>query len=128
MEMLLDTHVFLWWVNDSPELSKNVITLITDEENTLYLSTASLWEMAIKLSLGKLEINVPLQEFIDTQMLINKIYEMPIQRTHVVKVVDLPFHHRDPFDRLLIAQALVKNIPVISKDKILNLYGVKRLW
>lgn len=128
MNLLLDTHTFLWWVKDSSNLSHNARSLLEDTDNVLYLSIASIWEIAIKLSLNKLEIELPLHEFISKQLNSNDIQELSIQRHHVMKVVEFPFHHRDPFDRLIIAQALIDSMPIVGKDEIFDAYGVKRLW
>lgn len=128
MRLLLDTHAFLWWVGDSKELSSAARESIGDPEAECLLSLASCWEMAIKQSLGKLQLTAPLEQFIPAQMAANGFQQMNIDFRHVARVADLPFHHRDPFDRLLAAQAMVENVALVSADPAFDAYGVKRLW
>lgn len=128
MNYLLDTHTFLWFINDDASLSSTAKALIEDPENTIYLSVASIWEMAIKVSLEKLEMSSPFTDFIDEQLDENTIVLLNIKTTHTGIVITLPFHHRDPFDRLIIAQSKVEDIPIIGKDAIFDDYGIKRLW
>ena len=128
MNYLLDTHTFLWFINADPALSASAQTIIEADDNEIFLSVASLWEMAIKISLGRLEVPLPFAEFVQTQMHENNIQLYPIQIAHTGRVVTLPFHHRDPFDRLLIAQSLTDQIPMIGKDAIFDNYGVQRVW
>jgi PIN domain nuclease of toxin-antitoxin system len=128
MNYLLDTHTFLWFINDDAFLSSTAKALIEDPENTIYLSVASIWEMAIKVSLDKLEMPSPFTDFIDEQLDENTIILLNIKTAHTGIVATLPFHHRDPFDRLIIAQSKVEDIPIIGKDAIFDDYGIKRLW
>lgn len=128
MSHLLDTHAFLWFINDDPSLSASAKSLIEDPESTIYLSVASVWEMAIKLSLGKLEMPSPFTDFIDDQLRENTITLLDIKTSHTGVVATLPFHHRDPFDRLIIAQSKSEDIPIIGRDAIFDEYGIKRLW
>lgn len=128
MNYLLDTHTFLWFINDDTSLSSTAKAFIEDPENTIYLSVASIWEMAIKVSLDKLEMPSPFTDFIDKQLDENTIILLNIKTAHTGIVATLPFHHRDPFDRLIIAQSKVEDIPVIGKDAIFDDYGIKRLW
>ncbi len=128
MSYLLDTHTFLWFINGDASLSSTAKALIEDPESTIYLSVASIWEMAIKVSLDKLEMPSPFTDFIDEQLSENTIILLNIKTAHTGIVATLPFHHRDPFDRLIIAQSKVEDIPVIGKDAIFNDYGIKRLW
>lgn len=108
MRLLLDTHSFLWFIGGNTSLSPTARMLIEDANNQPMLSMASLWEMAIKLSIGKLSLGQPFETLIPKQMQLNGIELLQIEMAHVVVVAQLPFHHRDPFDRLLIAQAMVK--------------------
>ena len=127
MRLLLDTHTFLWFIEDSPRLSakaKNLLELDVE----LLLSTASLWEIAIKISLGKLTLMQPFKDFIPDQLAKNGIEELPIRVEHLTLVTSMPFHHRDPFDRLLIAQAISEQIAIVSIDGRFDQYGVKRIW
>jgi PIN domain nuclease of toxin-antitoxin system len=128
MSYLLDTHTFLWFINDDGALSSSARTLIEDPANTLYLSMASIWEMAIKVSLGKLEIPSPFTDFIENQMRENTIILLDIKTAHTGFVAALPFHHRDPFDRLMIAQSIYESLPIIGSDPLFDNYGVTRLW
>ncbi len=128
MRYLIDTHTLLWIVTDNPELSKTAKKLYLDQSNEIFFSLASIWEMAIKISIGKLSIEKSLQDFTEHHIIANDIKIHPIQLSHVLRIEKLPFHHRDPFDRLIIAQGIEDNIPIISSDQIFDLYQVKRLW
>lgn len=128
MKVLMDAHSFLWFVNGSSQLNKRARAIIEESANDKFLSMANVWEMAIKISLGKLSIAQPFEQFIPHQLLINGFEMFDIKFDHVAKVIQLPFHHRDPFDRLLIAQSLVEQIPVVSADSVFDLYSVQRLW
>jgi PIN domain nuclease of toxin-antitoxin system len=113
MRVLIDTHIFIWYVQNSQRLNSSVVNLINDGKNDILFSTASVWEMAIKQSTGKLNLGVPYASFIEEQMRLNNMELLPIKLEHLEVVTSLPFHHRDPFDRLLISQALVENIPIL---------------
>lgn len=128
MRLLLDTHAFLWFIMGSPNLSARAHALIEDEANERFLSAASLWEMAIKLSTGKLTLSAPFDVLIPRQLGLNGIELLNIEVTHAAVISTLPFHHRDPFDRLLVAQAIVENMPIVSVDTAFDMYAVKRLW
>jgi PIN domain nuclease of toxin-antitoxin system len=127
MRLLLDTHTFLWFIDDSPRLSLKGKMLLEDD-NELLLSVGSLWEMAIKASLGKLTVLMPYDAFIPQQLTLNDIEVLPITVEHLAVVSVLTFHHRDPFDRLLVAQSIVEQIPVVSVDPVFDTYSVQRLW
>lgn len=128
MKVLLDTHAFLWLIGDLPNLSKKAKKIFTEKENEVLLSVASIWEMGIKVSLGKLEISQSFNKFIPLQLYQNGITQLDIQFRHISEVVNLPFHHRDPFDRLIISQAIVEDIPIVSNDSHFDLYDVDRIW
>ncbi|MBD2776266.1 type II toxin-antitoxin system VapC family toxin [Iningainema tapete] len=128
MRLLLDTHTFIWFVINSPRLSVVVRGLIEDENNEKLLSIASVWEMAIKHSSGKLSFSLPFREFIEQQLSINSMELLNINLEHTYVVAKLPVHHRDPFDRLLIAQVMVEKIPILSVDSAFDAYPVQRLW
>ena len=128
MNILLDTHAFLWFIIDNPMLSSSARILIENINNDRFISLASIWEIAIKTSLNKLEIAKPFSEFIPNQLKQNYINLLPINISHLIKVAELPFHHRDPFDRLMISQSLIEKIPIISKDTVFDDYGIKRFW
>ena len=126
--LLLDTHVFLKWINDDPKLTAAARRAIADINNECYLSIASCWEMAIKSSLGKLKLARAIEQFVPEQLAANGFTLLNLELRHTAKVEKLPFHHRDPFDRLLIAQALTEKIAIVSADRVFSNYGVKRLW
>lgn len=128
MRLLLDTHTFLWFVWDDPQLSAQAAALIEDVQNEVFLSTASAWEMAIKVSIGKLTLAQPLDIFLPDQLQRNGIQLLPITLSHTLQVATLPFHHRDPFDRLIVTQCLIEKMPLVSADPILDSYGIQRLW
>ena len=128
MNLLLDTHSFIWFVEDSPSLSAQARALIQEPTNAVFFSMASVWEMAIKISLGKLDLSQPFDLFIPNQLLLNDITILDITVNHTLRVATLPFHHRDPFDRLLIAQSLVERMPCVSIDSVFDAYSVDRLW
>jgi PIN domain nuclease of toxin-antitoxin system len=128
VNLLLDTHSFIWFVEDSPSLSAQARALIQEPTNAVFFSMASVWEMAIKISLGKLDLSQPFDLFIPNQLLLNDITILDITINHTLHVATLPFHHRDPFDRLLIAQSLVERMPCVSIDSVFDSYSVDRLW
>jgi PIN domain nuclease of toxin-antitoxin system len=127
MKLLLDTHTFLWFINDSPELSSSAADLLESDVDLL-LSTASLWEIAIKVSLNKLTLPDSYEQFIPQQITLNNIEILTIAFEHLTVVSRLPFHHRDPFDRLLIAQSMSENLQIVSVDTQFDRYGVSRKW
>lgn len=126
--LLLDTHAFLWWVDDAPELTDAARGAIADANNQCYLSLASCWEMAIKSRLGKLRLAKPVERFVAEQLAANGFTLLNIELRHAAKVEKLPLHHRDPFDRLLIAQVIAEKLTVITADKVFSDYGVKVIW
>ena len=128
MNLLLDTHVFIWWTISPNRLSKKASELIANPHNILFLSLVSIWEMQIKSQLGKLSFDLPLADLIERQQEVNDLYLLPIELTHIYNLASLPNHHRDPFDRLLMAQALIENINLISIDKVFDQYPVDRIW
>ncbi|NBO31260.1 MAG: type II toxin-antitoxin system VapC family toxin [Cyanobacteria bacterium WB6_1B_304] len=127
MKILLDTHTFLWFINDSPELSGSAADLLESDVDLL-LSTASLWEIAIKVSLNKLTLPDSYEQFIPQQITLNNIEILTITFEHLTIVSRLPFHHRDPFDRLLIAQSMSENLQIVSTDTQFDRYGISRKW
>jgi len=128
MKLLLDTHTFIWFVYDSPELLRKTKELLEDGQTELLLSIASVWEMAIKASNGKLTLIAKASDFVENQLEKDDIHLLPITLTHLSKVEGLPFHHKDPFDRLLLAQAAVEHIEIVSVDTIFDRYGKYRVW
>jgi PIN domain nuclease of toxin-antitoxin system len=128
MRVILDTNSFLWFISGNEKLSNAAKIFISDFNNELILSTASLWEIAIKISIGKLELSQPYDKFIPQQLEENDIAILPITLKHLTKLIDLSFKHRDPFDRLIIAQALSEDLPVISSDIMFSEYPIKLIW
>ena len=128
MNLLLDTHTLLFFVNDNPQLSDTARNAIEDDANEIYLSIVSAWEIAIKSSLSKLQIPKPVEIFIPEQLQLNDFQLLPIKISHLGVVAKFPFHHRDPFDRLLAVQSIAENFSIISIDEKLNAYGVSRIW
>ncbi|MFZ5797694.1 MAG: type II toxin-antitoxin system VapC family toxin [Thermodesulfobacteriota bacterium] len=126
--LLLDTHVFLWWVTDDANLTAATRRAIADPNNECCLSMVSCWEMAIKSSLGKLRLAKSVERFVTEQLAANSFALLPIELRHAARNEKLPFHHRDPFDRLLIAQAMVEKITIVTADQIFGKYGAKTLW
>ena len=124
MRLLLDSHTFLWWVRDDPALRKRARTLISDTGNECFVSHASAWEMAIKASLGKLTLPSTVERFVVDQCETNGFGLLPITLAHIGLVEHLPFHHRDPFDRLLVAQARLEGMTLVSRDPTLKDYGI----
>jgi PIN domain nuclease of toxin-antitoxin system len=126
--LLLDTHAFLWFVLNDAQLSAAARTAISDQANAVLVSPATYWEIAIKVSIRKYTLAVAYQDFIQHNIDTNDFTVLPIEVRHTAVVATLPMHHRDPFDRLLIAQALAENIPLVSNEALFDAYGVRRLW
>ena len=128
MRLLLDTHILIWTAIKPEKLSQRATQLLLDDSNELYLSYASIWEMQIKLGLGKLDLKVPLPTLIEAQQKTNNLQLLTISLSHLYKINDLSSHHKDPFDRLIIAQSLSEEMPVISTDTAFDGYSIERLW
>ena len=128
MRLLLDTHSFLWFIMGSPKLGEKARALIGDAGNEKFLSAGSLWEMAIKISLGKLKIAEPFEVLIPRQIEASGIQVLKIDIPHLASLLTLPFHHRDPFDRLLAAQCTAERMPIVSIDPVFDAYGIQRFW
>lgn len=128
MRALLDTHAFLWWITDDPRLSRRAREIIADGRNELFFSAVSGWEIAIKARLGRLEVPENLERFVAEQLSQNAIQALPIYLSHALHTYTLPDHHRDPFDRLLISQALLEKLPVLSADPQIARYPVEVVW
>jgi len=125
VRLLLDTHIFLWLIAGSERLRDPARSLLIDAENEALLSVASLWEIAIKVNLGKLTLERPFEELIPEQLSVTEIDQLPIRMEHLAALLKLPLHHRDPFDRLIIAQALAEGLPVLSSDPEFQKYPVQ---
>lgn len=128
MRALLDTHVLLWWLLDAPRLSSRARATLQDGKNELLWSAASSWELAIKISRDRLRFPGPLRSYLPAKLREQSITPMPVEHAHTFEVAELPPHHRDPFDRLLIAQARIEGVPLISADRQLKSYDVDILW
>jgi PIN domain nuclease of toxin-antitoxin system len=124
--LLLDTHTFLWWIQNDPKLSRNARNVTTREN--CYLSIASCWELAIKVASERIQFDRPIAQFLAEELTANTISLLPIEFRHAMRVASLPLHHRDPFDRLLIAQALEENLAIVSIDRNFDAYGIERIW
>ncbi len=124
MKLLLDTHILIWLLEGNQNLNPKVKLVIEDETNSLYLSIVSLWEIAIKTSLSKLQLETPLEKIISDFVLPSGIKILPIDIAHLLTLQKLPFHHRDPFDRLLIAQAKSETLTLVSEDRVFRQYQV----
>ncbi len=128
MRLLLDTHTFLWWIADDPRLSKKACEVIGDGKNQLFLSAASGWEIAVKARLGRLQMPDDLERFILEQTALNAIENLPVILSHTLHVYTLPDYHRDPFDRLLISQAQLEGLPILTADPQISQYSVEVVW
>ena len=128
MSVLLDTHAFLWYITDDAQLSRFAEQTISDSGNDVYLSIVSVWEIAIKHSLKKLNLPSPFAEFIPEQLLLNAMKVLPIEIAHLSAYVGLPYHHRDPFDRMMVAQAQIEDMPLVSNDALISSYEIDVIW
>ncbi len=129
MKLLLDTQCWLWWFSQSKRLSEKTISHIADETNELWFSVASIWEMGIKVALGKLPLPEPIDNYVSTRMRQLDVRSLEITATHAFRAAALPLHHRDPFDRMLIAQAQLEDMTLVSADAMFKQYAdVSILW
>lgn len=128
MRLLLDTHAFLWWVGGHRGLSRRAKAAIGSGRSPCFLSVASGWEIAVQVSLGSLSVGGSVERFLSEQVAANGFQPLPIDLKHAARVATLPFLHRDPFDRLLVAQALEEDLAVVTADAVFAEYGVKRVW
>ena len=128
MRYLLDTSSFLWYVSDHHRLSTAATERLDDPVSTIHLSLVSIWEVAIKFNMGKLDLPLPFNEFVDTTIHSYSLRLLNIQIPHLRRVARMPLLHRDPFDRLIIAQSQVENIPVITSDAAFDQYPIQRVW
>jgi len=128
MKALLDTHSFLWWTTDDPRLSRAARRVIREGRNQILVSAATAWEIAIKAQRGRLTLPRPPAEYIASRMAEHRFGALPIQIVHALAVYGLPEHHADPFDRMLVAQARVEKIPIITDDPFIRSYDVQVIW
>jgi len=128
MNLLLDTHAFIWWDDDYGRLPVHLLSLLQNPEHTIYLSVVSIWEMQIKIQLGKLKFDLPLPQKIREHQKRNNMQLLTITTDQIFALDNLPNHHRDPFDRLLIAQAQTENLTLVTRDSRIHQYDVKVIW
>jgi len=128
MKILLDTHVWLWMQASPRRLGEQATELVTDTSNALLLSAASSWEIAIKYALGRLDLPEPPATYVPDRMRRSGVDGLVVHHAHALAVASLPPHHRDPFDRLLVAQAVIEDLVVLTSDPIFDRYGVERRW
>lgn len=128
MKLLLDTHAFIWWDRDLAKLPTDILNRLQSPENQVLLSLASLWEIQIKLQLGKLTLSGSLANIVRQQQAEKNITLLPIEFSHILELEQLPQHHRDPFDRLLIAQSRVELVAIVSRDAIFESYDCQVVW
>jgi PIN domain nuclease of toxin-antitoxin system len=128
LRLLLDTHALLWWLNRSPLLTISALNLLKNGDTIVLISAASVWEIATKVRLGKLEVEAEVVQNFVYYLDREHFQTVPITAEHGIRAGSLPGPHKDPFDRMLIAQALTENIPIVSNDRALDGYGVARLW
>jgi PIN domain nuclease of toxin-antitoxin system len=128
MRVLLDTHAFLWWVTDNPKLSQTVRQILVDQNNSVFLSVASSWEIIIKVRTGKLVLPESPEIYIPSRIASNQFQPLGIEMAHVLQIANLPDWHQDPFDRILIAQSQVEQLPILSTDRQIARYPVQVLW
>ncbi|SRR5581483_2310446 len=127
MRVLIDTQALFWWYSEPTKLSRRAVSILTEGSNTILISAGAAWELSIKSALGKLDALSLIMDF-STYLNEEGFSELPIAVSHAVRAGLLPPHHRDPFDRLLIAQAQELNVPIVSSDRLLDIYGVIRIW
>ncbi|WP_017293104.1 type II toxin-antitoxin system VapC family toxin [Geminocystis herdmanii] len=127
MKILIDTHIFLWYVTNNQKLNESTKLIINDRGNIIYISQASIWEIAIKNSVGKLTFNSSFREFIEEQIRVNDFNILTFNLSNFEQITKLPFHHRNPFDRIIIAQSIIEKIPIISYDEMFKFYDIQLL-
>jgi PIN domain nuclease of toxin-antitoxin system len=128
VKLLLDTHAFIWWTSDPQKLSARALAACRDENNTLMFSLLSIWEMQIKHQIGKFTFNLPLAEIVDQQLENGGMTLLPVELDHLLALDKLPLHHKDPFDRLLIAQASVEQAVLVTHDTLISQYPIQTIW
>jgi PIN domain nuclease of toxin-antitoxin system len=128
MNVLIDTHTFLWWNMEDPQLSERAKAIIADGQNEVYLSAASVWEIVIKTAKGRLILPESPAQYISRRMSQNRFRSLPVQISHAVHVLELPLYHNDPFDRLLIAQSRLESLPLVTQDEDILRYDIETVW
>jgi PIN domain nuclease of toxin-antitoxin system len=125
---LLDTHAFLWAITDDRRLSRKAQTVLASGQNEIFLSVAGVWEILTKVQIGKLRLPLPVGPYVKRQMARHNVQVLPLRLEHVLRLEQLPMHHRDPFDRILVAQSIEEKLPIISFDPLLARYPVAIVW
>jgi PIN domain nuclease of toxin-antitoxin system len=128
MKCILDTQAFIWFINADSRLSSKGRDYVSSGVNEIFISNASLWELSIKLSLGKIQIGISLFDLVKDHIIENDFKLLGIEVPHIIQVSSLPFYHRDPFDRLIASQSIIENMTIISSDEIFDKYGINRIW
>ncbi|MCA2710534.1 MAG: type II toxin-antitoxin system VapC family toxin [Microcystis sp. M015S2] len=128
MNILLDSHTLIWFSQNSPQLSSSAIEILEDRNNLLFLSLVSVWEIQIKVQLGKLNLDISLSEIVKDQTKINDVQILPLKLSHIWTLDTLPYYHKDPFDRLLISQAITENLIILGVDSVFDSYPVQKIW
>jgi PIN domain nuclease of toxin-antitoxin system len=128
MNALLDTHTFIWWVTDAPQLSRNAKDFISDPDNQIFFSVTSAWEIIIKVNTGKMNLPEEAGTYITSRLTDNRFEVLGIELAHVLQVAKLPDLHRDPFYRIIIAQSQVVGMPILTIDRLIVQYDVEVIW
>jgi PIN domain nuclease of toxin-antitoxin system len=128
MKVLLDTHAFLWAITDDPQLSERARNILESGHNELFVSVVSLWEILVKVQIGKLPLPRPAGRYLQQQLAAAAMQVLPVAFSHVLQLEQLPLHHRDPFDRLLVAQSIDEDLPILTADPALKSYPAKLIW
>jgi PIN domain nuclease of toxin-antitoxin system len=128
MNILLDSHTLIWFSQNSPQLSSSAIEILENRNNLLFLSLVSVWEIQIKVQLGKLNLDISLSEIVKDQTKINDVQILPMKLSHIWTLDTLPYYHKDPFDRLLISQAITENLIILGVDSVFDSYPVEKIW
>jgi PIN domain nuclease of toxin-antitoxin system len=128
MKALIDTHVFLWWNTEDAQLSPRARKIIADGKNEIFFSAASAWEIAIKTAKGRLVLPEEPALYVTSRMSLHRFQPLPVQISHALRVYELPPHHADPFDRLLVAQCQMESLALITKDEEIRRYEVETIW
>lgn len=128
MNILLDSHTLIWFSQNSPQLSSSAIKILEDRNNLLFLSLVSVWEIQIKVQLGKLNLDISLAEIVKDQTKINDVQILPLKLSHIWTLDTLPYYHKDPFDRLLISQAITEKLIILGVDSVFDSYPVQKIW
>lgn len=128
MRVLLDVHAFIWWNTDDSRLSASARSVMEDDATEIFVSVGSIWEVAIKVAKGRLELPVDIDRYVDERLAANEWRSLSIDRRHVIRAAALPTIHRDPFDRMLVAQSQLEDLPIITTDAAITRYDVETIW